>query len=442
MSWENSVKATANQLSGETPAQMAHANRWKQRNYDCSVDLDVKEISCQPYTDLYIYTTMRVYMGLKFLVFFIPLTILQLPTALTMKLFYHCVTLGPIIDRGTFAFKILVVFAFIMGTPVALVVCFSFTLDCIFYYLMSLPVFLITRNWQHWEENQRFIAPYRNGPSFMLHLTDVLVGAIRVNHMLGCIKCSTMYATMCILVPTLKYYDNCNPLTDRLHERYIQQITTSMQDMAEDDVVRTVKQIISDTQQTPERLSRLVAGRFIPHYPNPPPSRRWVVGVQSAISSTSMNLLTHVTHADAPLRSGASHLVLSTSAERPIYRVMLWYNNPFHFLTGWVEASISSGEPSQTNKRSGGEHPMWIVGCNSPRCNDRNNGNFMYIDKYFDKWLPTFVDEVRWALRGGKIAMEMHQEVISKHGISSPKPMSYNRKSRGGPPEFCLASPA
>jgi hypothetical protein len=35
--------------------------------------------------------------------------------------------------------------------------------------------------------------------------------------------------------------------------------------------------------------------------------------------------------------------VASNSCQLPIYRVILWYNNPYHFLTAWVEASISTG---------------------------------------------------------------------------------------------------
>ena len=38
-------------------------------------------------------------------------------------------------------------------------------------------------------------------------------------------------------------------------------------------------------------------------------------------------------------------MVLSNSACRGLYRVMLWHNNPHHFLTGFVEAEHSSGKP-------------------------------------------------------------------------------------------------
>ena len=41
-------------------------------------------------------------------------------------------------------------------------------------------------------------------------------------------------------------------------------------------------------------------------------------------------------------------------------------------------------------------------------------------DRFFDRWLPVFVDEVRGLLRGHDIARTMHQEVVSKDGISRP----------------------
>ena len=60
-------------------------------------------------------------------------------------------------------------------------------------------------------------------------------------------------------------------------------------------------------------------------------------------------------------RHNQNFLVLSNSACRGIYRVMLWYNNPYHFFTGFVEAEWSSGYPSQLDKISAGEHPMWLL---------------------------------------------------------------------------------
>ena len=43
-----------------------------------------------------------------------------------------------------------------------------------------------------------------------------------------------------------------------------------------------------------------------------------------------------------------------------------------------------------------------------------------WVDSFFDYWLPFFVDEVRRILRGPEIAKAMHEEVVSKDGVSRP----------------------
>ena len=90
-------------------------------------------------------------------------------------------------------------------------------------------------------------------------------------------------------------------------------------------------------------------------------------------------------------------------------------------FTGWVEASITNGEPSQKDKVYGGEHPMWLVTCRSPMLS-RRDGQIGpgRIDTFFDEWLPTIVNEVRRLARGAEYAASMHQEVVSKDGLSRP----------------------
>ena len=84
---------------------------------------------------------------------------------------------------------------------------------------------------------------------------------------------------------------------------------------------------------------------------------------------------------------------------------------------------LSSGD-SQPDKKNGGEHPMWLVCSESPALNHRDSSigwsGSGLIDRFFDEWLPTFVDEVRLRNRGQAMATEMHEEVISKDGISRP----------------------
>ena len=64
---------------------------------------------------------------------------------------------------------------------------------------------------------------------------------------------------------------------------------------------------------------------------------------------------------------------------------------------------------------------MWLVTCRSPMLS-RRNGQIGpgRIDTFFDEWLPTIVNEVRRLARGAEYAASMHQEVVSKDGLSRP----------------------
>jgi len=155
-------------------------------------------------------------------------------------------------------------------------------------------------------------------------------------------------------------------------------------------------------------------------------------------------LIVHTTHAVSTAGGSTEQLVLSNSVEQPVYRVMLWYNNPFHFLTGWVEASISNGMPSQSQKKTGGEHPMWLVTARSPMVSGRDSftGSGL-IDGFFDYWLPVFVHEMRYDTQISRFqksspeaaiyAAEKYQEVQSQDiispGLAKIGLGTYDRKS-------------
>ena len=105
-------------------------------------------------------------------------------------------------------------------------------------------------------------------------------------------------------------------------------------------------------------------------------------------------------------------------------QVMLWYSNPYHFFTGYVEASISTGGISEPDKFHGGEHPMWLVTSHSPLLNNRKSlVGVGWIDDFFDFWLPFFVKEVRTMVRGPAAAEELFQGVVSDDIRSAPAKM-------------------
>ena len=113
---------------------------------------------------------------------------------------------------------------------------------------------------------------------------------------------------------------------------------------------------------------------FVPHYPYPPEGRRWAMGMQQAGMNNwlgQFSLLVHTTHASRTDGGSTEQYVASNSCKLPLYRVMLWYNNPYHFLTGFVEAQNTTGEPSQVDKVNGGHSERWldvVCGQESIRC--------------------------------------------------------------------------
>jgi hypothetical protein len=64
---------------------------------------------------------------------------------------------------------------------------------------------------------------------------------------------------------------------------------------------------------------------------------------------------------------------------------------------------------------------MWLVTCRSLMLS-RRDGQIGpgRIDTFFDDWLPTIVNEVRRLAKGAEYAASMHQEVVSKDGLSRP----------------------
>jgi hypothetical protein len=413
-------------LQGETRAQMKHASESKKLNLDTSIDSPYTQNNKLSGADFYVSVTFKIWVFIKVLFLFVPMFLFQFPTVALAGIYMRCQPYGTkSLNRCSCGFIVTYAFCIFFAIPIGVFVSMSYLMDCAFYYVFSILYCFFHCNWKQWMESKNAIAPYRNGPSLVCCITDIFVAIVGQSHRQGVVEMTYLLVNMWLVMPTLKYYVNCNPFIYKLNERFVQQITTSMDDMPVATVSETGRKIISQAKQdTAEETKRIDSWNFIPHYPYPPAHKFWAIGMQVA---TLFSLLVHVTHADVVkdrTNGEQSMFVFSNCVERPIYRVMLWYNNPFHFLTGFVEASVSNGGASQQDKKNGGEHPMWLVCSESPALNDRNpsigwSGSGL-IDRFFDSWLPTFVDEVRLRNRGEAVAKEMHEEVISKDGISRP----------------------
>ena len=239
------------------------------------------------------------------------------------------------------------------------------------------------------------------------------------SHTRGAFVIAWHFTVMIMIMPTVKYWMNANFWVYQLGLRYVQQISTSMADLGVPRCVKTAQKIISQSVQELDMQSTIETWDFVPHYPYPrlDSSRRFAIGMQQG--GRIFTLLVHTTHARMEVDGCTEQLVISNSAQViamgwrwlplgvasclrrplaaaglstsarsrsrgsvalvrtwlivgspasqvPVYRVMLWYNNPYHFFTGFVEASISTGG-SQTDKPDSGEHPMWCEDHPPPR---------------------------------------------------------------------------
>lgn len=402
--------------------------------------------------DNYVFWTTVLWLGPKIAVLAVPMLLTHLPPMLLARVYISTFPDRTHAIPRTLGFYCWFTSALILSLPAAVLILASLLLDYAAYYLFGGLFCTLSNRWGAAFVSMDKLSPYKDGPSVLLHLTDFFVCV--------CGQCARQnlgethfrVCVMWLLIPWLKYYVNCNPLVYDLDHRLVQQISTTMEDCgAPDEVARTSRSIISQARQPAMTRTRLDSWNFIPHYPYPPPSRRWALGLQSGGGRYpgKFALIVHTTHANCTgSYDSTEQLVLSNSAEQPIYRVMLWYNNPYHFLTGWVEASISTGEPSQPSKRLGGEHPMWLVTTKAPQAAGRDSwtGSGM-IDHFFDTWLPVFVWEVRLQshlkklkdvqpeierhLQANSIANSRYQEVESRDGISAPKPLIGREKYHG-----------
>jgi hypothetical protein len=423
--------------------------------------------------DLYVLATTVSWMLPKLVLFFPVMFLLSIVPMLIAHI--YIATLPEPIDRvpRTCGFYFWFSVAFIMAIPAILVIILNLLLDSIMYYLFSLPFCLFTWNWAAAFKGMERIRPFKGGPSILLKMPDIFVCVMGQSMRQGTIEVIYMVSMMWVLIPWLKYYVNCNPWIYELDYRMVQQISTGMQDLGEkessdvlavDEVADECRRIISRARHTRERAKRIDLWSFVPHYPYPPADRRWAMGMQAGGGEYpgKFTLLVHPTHADSMMGNSCvntrgvkrygfeeapsahtgsqEQFVLSNSIARPVYRVMLWHSNPFHFLTGWVEASISTGLPSQPHKLHGGEHPMWLLSAKTHLTASRESftGSGL-IDWFFDYWLPVFVHEVRYAMnfrdnvflkkmskeeahtKAIKVADDHYQEVKSTDGISAAK---------------------
>lgn len=421
-------EAKPSKKNGETLAQMRHARKIKKTQGDTSRDVLWEQDPSLAATDMYVKVTTFLYLVPRVLVFALPLLLFAFPIALWAWLYGIFMKKPKERIHRNCGFWTLYIMLLPFALPYLCLVTIAFGVDCLFYYIFSVPYYcyrVCSGKKTSLKVSWDCIKPYRNGPSIFLHLEDVFVALIGQTVRQGLIECTGKLSFMVMLLPWLKYYINTNPWLYNLEERFVQQISTSMMDMETSDVANVAREIISQSKQSDRLQHSKDLWSFAPHYPYPPDGRNYAIGIQAASNTVAgFFLMVHTTHAlkmNTIEKRDPNYFVFSSSVELPVYRVMLWYNNPYHFFTGYVEASISTGGKYQTDKICGGEHPMWILTGRSPMLSCRKSKvGVGAIDHFFDTFLPMFVFEVRKQVLGEEHAKKKYEEVISADGISRP----------------------
>ena len=412
-------------LPGETRSQMEWARSIAARaGLDTSID---EEWQVEPWAavDYFVWAVLILALTVKLLAMFLPLMLLLAPAVVSNHIYATCVSREDRIQDGYVGWSINIATQWLLSLPAQLVIVLMLGLDLILIGVFGGIWCTFTCSWGRFCRNGEALAPFSGGPSLYAHFGDIVAASAGESVRLGLCEYLFRFNGMFCFIPWLKYWLTANRWCTELSIRFLTQVGVSMDDLNLQDIEREFVHCVSRFKLSAanrEIVDNLGIGRkgklehykrdykFVPHYPHPPAGREYSMAMQCA--TFSLIVCTTHSHSHSPdgARSGTAGMVLSRSAAKPMYRVMAWRNNPYHLLSGWVEANISTGEPSQPEKRHGGEHPMWIVNSHNYSAAARDSrmsvGN---VDLIFDRWIPFFVRFIRTNLQGAEKADECFQ---------------------------------
>jgi len=401
--YANPKPVPANSKFGETKEQMECAEKILAENLDTSIDAEW-EVHSFGIVDVYTVVVMVVFFLPKLLIFYPMLWIFLFPPVFCNWIYVKMLPQPLVsISRSSCTWTLHVVLQYAMSIPAQLLVLVNYCIDNFLWLAAGVFWCTITCGWGRWWRNIKVLRPFTGGPSLYLHFPDCVAAAAGMIFRQGLFEFMRSFPMMFILNPWVKYWVIANPFlfdfSDKL--RFITQIGQKMNDMPLEGIDENFRKCISNCKHLEKNREILDSKFFCPHYPFPPPGRQWAVGMQYASRITTF---VHTTHLRGEVGNA---FVLSTSCHVPEYRVMLWHNNPFHIYTGYVEASITHGRPSQQHKQYGGEHPMWLVnGRNYLGAHRKVNFSIGWIDVFFDEFIPHFQHFIRGNVRGWEEADE------------------------------------
>lgn len=336
------------------------------------------------YPILFILLLPPVFINLLYITMLVPQVCDTIPRTFTWKV--HCILQALLSIPST-------VLAMISLLISRLSICLFGTLYCTFN----------PGGWSRYRRNIEIIKPFCEGPSLHNHFSDCVAAAAGMVYRRGLMEFTSAFALMFVINPWIKYWITGNVYTADLGLRFVTQVGRPMDDLTLQQVKRNFKRYISRAKNT--RESKLFICNpllFCPHFPYPPRGSKRYFSV--GLEHSTISAFVHTTHfkskssiSDEEWKSRC----LSRSAQEPIYRVILWRNNPYHIYTGIVEACISK-------KRQALEHPMWLISSHkklsaSPAvCLSTG-----WIDLFFDQFIPHFEYFIRLNELGREAANAM-----------------------------------
>jgi len=279
--WERKTvdESTCRWLNGETPKQMAHAEAIKKAggvSLNPRDGTDTSKDAAWTYNkkklaDRFVLSTTFLWLAPKILLFALPMLICHLPPMFVARTFIALFPDGTEEVKRTRSFYVIFTIALVLSLPLSALVLVPLLLDNAMYYVFSILYCVCTCRWARARKSFEFIAPYRNGPSIVHHLPDFFLAIMgqcarqRVGETLYMVSC------MWLLMPWLKYYINCNPFIYDLGHRFVQQISTSMEDVGNAQRLRIQHGGSFRAPDKPEsKLLELTFGCLYPTTPTPP----------------------------------------------------------------------------------------------------------------------------------------------------------------------------
>lgn len=343
-------------LNGETRAQMRHAAKIVEDAVPTSPVNKrwVREVGPEAdFKDGFVFVTTVLWLFAKVLLLGLPVALASLPPIGSAWLFAVVEAQN---SQGLHhvEFSLAFVITILLSMPLLAMALVSLLLDVGLYYLLSVLYCTCSCRWRAMLRGQEVLAPFKHGPSIIWHLPDLFKALAGQCWRHGWPAMLHMVTCTVLFVPFVKYYVNCNPWIYDLKLRKNEQCSEELRSGPPTQLAGICCDMLSSPRlpapmELGERCKLLMRtyAYMAPFYPRPSLDRRWSLGMQVGgrrYPGRAM-LVSHTTHGRSENGGSTEQFAVSSACEAPVYRIMFWYSNPYHLMTGWSELTVSSATP-------------------------------------------------------------------------------------------------